>query len=176
MRSLIPLVCLLAAAPAWGQVIPRGQLRASYQLVLENSQAYLVGTFQNLGKSPLVLEIPAGVRFLGQREPCNPTVIARDMTCNLAPGANQTIKVEALYLSFYPHTAGPYHMDRPDEESARLGRRVYLIWKRHKKSPFRNSPIRLIQAAVYLENGEDRTAIQKRFSGDELRELQEVSP
>lgn len=92
------------------------------------------------------------------------------------PGASKTIKVEALSLSLYPHTAGPYTLDRPDEESAKLGRRVYLLWKRHQKSPLRNSPIRLSQAAVYLETGQERAAIQKMFSADELRELQEISP
>jgi|GEM_PF-586254 len=171
-RVLFLAILLTGLVPA--QVVRRGQLVSSYALLIENSQVYLTGTFVNRGTTPIEIDIPAGVRMIGKREPCLPALLGRSMTCRLPGGSSKTLKVEALSLSLYPHTAGPYEMDRPDPEGVSLGRNIQQIWARNRRSPLRNSPLRLCQAAAYRDSGQSPAELAKLFRPDELRELGEV--
>ena len=175
MRTLILLVCLVS--PLWAQeVVKRGEVLRSYEVVLEGQQPYLVCSFTNRGSRTLELGVPAGALFVGQREPCLPVVSGRAANLRLGPGQSRSVRLEALSLSAYPHTPGLYSMAPApsyEDEYVRAGAAVNRIWK--AGASLRSDPLRLAQLAVFLL-GEQMPPeeVRARASVEEWGELQTV--
>lgn len=177
MRTLILLVCLVS--PLWAQeVVKRGEVLRSYEVVLEGQQPYLVCSFTNRGSRTLELGVPAGVLFVGQREPCLPVLSGRAVSLRLGPGQSRSVRIQALSLSAFPHTPGPYSMAPAptyEDEYVRAGAAVNRVWKKNASGSLRADPLRLAQLAVFLL-GEQMPAEQVRSlaSPDEWAQLQTV--
>ncbi len=175
MRKLILVLCLVS--PLWAQeVVKRGEVLRRYELVLEGQQPYLVCSFTNRGSRTLELGVPAGVLFVGQREPCLPVVSGRSASLRLGPGQSRSVRLEALSLSTFPHTPGLYSMAPAptyEDEYVRAGAAVNRIWK--TAAGLRSDPLRLAQLAVFLL-GEQMPPdqVRGRASAEEWAELQTV--
>lgn len=170
---------LLALPASAEQVLTRGEVTRSYQLVLEGGSPYIVVGLVNHGKRNVLIEIPAGVPLLGEREPCLPVLLGRPVNQRLAPGARASVKVEALSLSFHPHHPGPYRMPLTpayEDEYVRAGLAVNRIWQRASARDLQGDPSKLSQLAAYLLGGQVPDAeaeVRRRATETEWKELQD---
>ena len=169
---------LLALPVTAEQVLTRGEVTRSYRLVLEGGTPYIVVGLVNHGKRSVLIEIPAGVPLLGEREPCLPVLVGRPVNQRLAPGARASVKVEALSLSLYPHHPGPYRMPRTpayEDEYVRAGLAVNRIWQRASARDLQSNPVKLSQLAAYLLGEQVPNAeaeVRRRATETEWKELQ----
>ena len=161
-------LCLGTVASA--QVIHQGDLGAAFHLRLEGNTPFIVASLQNKSSSPIALWMPAGLRLHGTVEPSLPVLLGRDIKVNIPPGGSRTLKVEALSLSFYPHTAGRYEVSFPDEDSLYMSKKIQKVWKAKRQSRLSHSPLRLSQAIAYVGSNANKVKIRKAFSEAELRE------
>jgi hypothetical protein len=161
------------------QVLTRGEVTRSYQLVLEGGTPYIVVGLVNHGKRNVLIEIPAGVPLLGEREPCLPVLVGRPVNQHLAPGARASVKVEALSLSLYPHHPGPYRLPPApayEDEYVRAGLAVNRIWQRASARDLQSNPVKLSQLAAYLIGEQVPNAeaeVRSRATETEWKELQD---
>lgn len=172
MKTLWLIVLLALAAAA--QVIGRNQLEVRFQLQLEQGRPFLVSEFANRTDRALPFSIPAGVLFFGEREPCNPVLLGRDIDLNIPPQSRQTVRVEALSLNPFPHTAGSYEMPEPNPDSRLMCQAVQAVWGRHRSSQLRGNPLRISQLLVYLMNDVEEQSLRSLFNPSELDEARQI--
>lgn len=180
-RLLLFFLCLVILAPPVSaeQVLRRGEVTRSYRLVLEGGIPYVVVGLVNHGKRTVLIEIPAGVPLLGEREPCLPVLLGRPVNQRLAPGTQASVKVEALSLSLYPHHPGSYQLPPPpayEDEYVRAGLAVNRIWQRSSAGKLRSNPVKLSQLAAYLLGEQVPNAeaeVRRRATDSEWKELQD---
>ncbi len=146
------LLVLLGSAILAQQVPRRGELDIRYQLVLEERGPYLLIDLHNRGARMLDIELPAGLPLLGQREPCQPVVLARPIRGRMSSGQKVRVKVEALSLSLSPHHPGPYELPpAPPQEDrfVRIARAVHTIWELSQAKQLKGTALKLSRLAAY---------------------------
>lgn len=164
------IVFLLLTCVGSAQVVHRHELAQNIRLEAGPNQAFLIFSFRNLGRAPLTLNLPAGMKFHGAVEPCLPVYLGRNIKVSLKPGESKRYRAEALNLYFFPHTAGDYTASEPFPEERALIKKIQKVWKDHRQQRLRHSPMRLTQLLAYFESGADQAKIRKAFRPAEINE------
>lgn len=174
MRGLLLWLLLVLTCPSWGQVLQEGDLSATFDLRLSGGQPIMAATFFNMSARPISLLLPAGVTLVGQREPCQPVALGRDLEISLPAGGYTEVSVEALSLSFAPHAEGPYNLAYPDDLNRALCVVVQRVWRRYHSGGLAGSPLRLAQLVAYIATGASLEQVHPTFTEAEIHEAARV--
>lgn len=177
---MLLLLVTLAGAASAQQVVRRGELETSYQLILEDGQPYLLIHLANLGRRSLEVDFPAGLPLVGKAEPCLPVVLGRPVRGQLSPGQRVRVKVEALSLSLYPHHPGPYELPPApayEDESVLIFRTVSRIWDLSGEGRLQGTALKMSRLATYALSGHvPPEEVRAMATEAEWAELQRLLP
>lgn len=172
MRRVLLIVLLLTLPTFAQQVVQRGELTTRWEVRNKQDLPYLAVSFSNHSSRALSLQLPAGMHLIGDREPCLPVLLGKNLSVDIPPGKTIEVVAPAIRMSLYPHPPGTYHIaPRPmyDDEIVKAARTVYRI----QQSQVRSDPLRLSQlAALYIIGYTPSEEIRKLATQAEWTELQ----
>ncbi|MCA9781543.1 MAG: hypothetical protein KC800_32720, partial [Candidatus Eremiobacteraeota bacterium] len=86
MRRVLLIVLLLTLPTFAQQVVQRGELTTRWEVRNKQDLPYLAVSFSNHSSRALSLQLPAGMHLIGDREPCLPVLLGKNLSVDIPPG------------------------------------------------------------------------------------------